>query len=706
MAEPVTAEVNEPDPRVAELVGCIAQYDREYLKWKNRAKKVVQKYRGGHDTDSDGGTAVKFNILWSNVQTLVPATFSKLPAPDVSRRFRDNDPVGRVAAMLLQRSLEYEIEHYPDYAASMRQCVFDRFLGGRGTEWIRYEPHFRALESDLPTDGVEISEDIDEPGEELDYECSPVDYVHPDDFGHSVARTWEEVSRVWRWVYMYEDAVRERFGDEIADTIAYDASPDQKNSYKGGDSTPKQAKIAEVWDKETKTAIWFSKSMNKFIDERPDPLGLSDFFPCPRPLYATITNGTLVPIPDYKLYEEQALELDVLSDRIDGLIKALKVRGVYDSAVPELARLFTEGSNNDLIPVKNFAAFAEKNGLAGAIDLVDLEPFAKALKEAYLAMSQVKEYIYEITGISDIVRGQTNANETLGAQQIKQNFVGLRLKDMQMGVARFAAEALSIKGQVICGKYSPETIRKISAANQLSEADLPYVDQALELLVGPERMADPQAKQGPNPTRQFRIDVASDSLVQMDEAAEKADRMEFLKATGAFIKEAFPIIEASPEAAPLLVAMLKFGVTGFKVGRAIEGDFDMALDKLKQQAAQPRQPKPDPEMERVAADAAIQKQRADADAAAAQAKLQSEERAAQAKAWQEQQTMFMERQMETQRTREEALFARFEALLEAKTEKEKAHIQAETAVEVAEIGARATITAGQQSAARQASQGD
>lgn len=696
------ATANEPDPRVADLIGCIAQYDREYDKWKKRAKKITQKYRDDGRSANNGGASVKFNILWSNVQTLVPATFSKLPQPDVARRFRDNDPVGRVAALILERALEYEVQQYPDYGATMRQTVFDRFLGGRGTAWVRYEPHFRASSEGLPVDGVGVTEDIDEPQEELDYECAPLDYVHPDDFGHSVARTWEEVTRVWRIVYMYEDAVEDRFGEEWAAKIPYDASPEKKDKAVSGERMPKQAKIYEIWDKEEKTAIWLSKSLNEIIEERGDPLGMSEFWPCPRPLYATLTNETLVPVPDYTLYQDQAEELNVLSDRIDGLIKALQVKGVYDSAIPELARLFTEAGNTDLIPVKNWNQFAEKNGLAGAIDIVDLEPIANALKQAYLAFSQVKEYIYEITGISDIVRGQTNANETLGAQQIKQNFVGLRLKDMQTGVAKFAAEALSLKAQVICGKYAPQTIAKISSAAQLSPADQQYVQPAIALLVGPERMADPNAKQGPNPTRQFRIDVETDSLVQMDEAAEKQDRMEFLKAIGAYLKEALPVIQADPQAAPLLATLLKFGVTGFRVGKTIEGDIDQAIDQLKQNAMQPRQPKPDPEMERVKADAAIQQQRAQADREAAQAKQAAASQEAQQKAWQEQQQMFLERQMEAQRardeaaqadrqTREDAAFARFEALLKART-----------AVEVAEIGAEATVSASQITAAKAA----
>lgn len=697
---------NEPNAQVADLIGCIAEYDRCFDKWKKRAKKIVKRYRDDERSANDGGSSAQFNILWSNVQTLVPATFARLPQPDVSRRFRDNDPVGRVAALILERGLEYEVGNYSDYGASMRQSVHDRFLGGRGTAWVRYEPHFRAAKEMLPDDGVEVSEDVDEPQEELDYECSPVDYVHWEDFGHSVARTWEEVTRVWRIVYMNEDAVKERFGEEMAAKIPYDSSPDKKDRALAGNRTPKQAKIYELWDKEEKTATWLSKSLNEVIDERDDPLGLADFWPCPKPLYATITNETLVPVPDFTLYQDQANELNVLAERIDGLIKALQVKGVYDASVPELARLFTEAGNTDLIPVKNFAAFAEKNGLKGALDLVDISIFASALKEAYLAMSQVKEYIYEITGISDIVRGQTDANETLGAQQIKQNFVGLRLKDMQSGVAKFAGELLCIKAQIMCAKYSPQTLAKIAAVEQLSDADKPYIQAALTLLIGPARMADPEADEGPNPTRQFRIDVEADSLVQMDEAQDKQDRLEFLKATGAFIKEAFPIIQESPEAAPLLVAMLKFGVTAFKVGRTIEGDFDQALDQLKQSAMQPKPPKPDPEMAKVQADQAAEQARIQADTQIEQQRMQAEQAKQAAEAqreaqrvqqaqWAEQQRMFMERQAEGQRQRDEANFARFEALLKAKT-----------AVEVAEISAGATVDSAQITAAKVATSGE
>lgn len=568
----------------------IATYDREFKKWGSRVEKILKRYRD--DARNMRDASVKFNVLWSNVQTLVPATFSRLPKPDVTRRFRDNDPVGRVASLILERALDYEIEHYPDYRSTLSADIHDRFLGGRGTAWVRYEPHMKAAEQALPVDGSQVTDDIDEPGEELDYECSPVDYVHWRDFGHTLARTWEETTGVWRIVYLDKAQATERFGEEIAARLPYDSAP---QDLKKGDEQKvnlSRAKVYEIWDKEKLEAKWLCKGVARWLDVRPDPLGLEGFYPCPKPLYATLTNDSLVPVPDFTLYQDQANELDVLADRIDGLVKALQVKGVHDGAIPELARLFTEGQNGDMIPVKNWAAFSEKAGLKGAIDLVDLAPIAAALQSAYMAMDQIKQQVYEITGISDIVRGQTDAGETATAQQIKGQYASLRLRSYQQEVARFATDLLRLKAQIICGQFAPQTIAQMAAVEQLAEQDKQYIGPALELLIG-ERLQNPDAK-GKNPLRSFRIEIAADTLVQIDEQAEKEARVEFLTATGSFLEKAVQAAQVAPQMVPLLMEMLKWGVTGFKVGKSIEGAFDEATQQLTQAAQQPQPPTPDP----------------------------------------------------------------------------------------------------------------
>ena len=627
---------------------CIAQYERTFKEWEGRADKIVKRYRD--DQRSRNNPNAKFNILWSNVQTITPAVFARLPRPDISRRFRDNDPIGRVASMMLERALEYEIEHYGDYASAMKQTVQDRLLGGRGTAWVRYEPHITGEAGGegegAPDDGYQITEDIDEAEteggihrenqERIEYECAPVDYVHWRDFGLTVARTWEEVTAVWRKVYMGRPALVERFGEELGGKIPLDTKPETSKTFneKMGEGAS-EAVVYEIWDKTTGQVIWLNKSMGKILDTRDDPLQLENFWPCPKPMFSTLTTDSLIPVPDFVLYQDQARQLDTLADRIDGFIQALKVRGVYDASEPSLARLFSEGENNALLPVKNYGAFSEKGGLQGAINLVDIKPIAEGLNMAYQAMEQVKGQIYEIMGIADIQRGQTDPNETLGAQIIKSNNASGRLKTMQHDVVNFATALLQIKAQIICQHFTDDTIVKISGAMQLSPQDQQLIPQALQLLKD-------------EPAKNFRIEVTTDSMIYQDEQQEKQDRMEFLQAMGGFLSQAIPAAQATPELTPMLVEMLKFGVTAFKAGKGLEGLIDETADKFRQQAKQMEgQPKPpSPEQQKLQAEMQLEQAKMQATQASEQAKAQSEAQKLQMQGQLEQQKMQMNIELE------------------------------------------------------------
>ena len=645
----------------------IGTYENEFSKWQARVKKLVKRYRD--DTRGAGGNeTAKFNILWSNVQTLVPAVYAKLPQADVQRRFGDNDPVGRVAARLIERAIDFEIEHYPDFRATMKYDVEDRFLGGRGTAWVRYEPHVApiGIEDDgvSVTSAVEAGEDAPPPLEQIEYERAPVDYVHWMDFGHSQGRTWEEVGQVWRWVYMTREALVERFGEEMARQIPTDQGPEMLNAYRDSKRQYNLSKICELWDKETLKVYWISKGMSHVIDVRDDPLNLEGFYPCPKPLYATMTSDSLVPVPDFVLYQDQAMELDILSDRIDGLIKALRVRGVYDASQPALQRLMTEGDNNSLIPVDKWAAFSEKGGLKGSVDLLPLDTIAQALIQCYQARSDIKAQIYEITGISDIIRGVSAASETATAQQIKGQYAGLRLRSLQEDVALFATEVIRLKAQVMCMRYQPQTILAYSAAEQMSDADKALIPQALELI-------------REKPLRNFRIDIASDSLVQIDESQERQDRLQFMQAFGGFLQQALPVGQASPELVPVMMDLLKYGVQAFKAARPLEGSIDAALEQLKQVAAQPRE---NPAAQQAQMVAQAEQAKAQMSMQIEQAKLQQSSQAEATKAQNDQQLEQMKQQFEAQ-------LAQQKIAAEQQMAKYKADLDAATRIMVARIAA-------------------
>jgi len=703
--------MDEQSTGVDKWLNIISQYDNEFKKWEARSAKIVKRYRDDNRSQHTNETA-KFNILWSNVQTLIPAVYAKLPKAVAARRFGDNDPVGRVAGELIERALDFEIEHYPDFRSTMKHAVEDRFLGGRGTAWVRYEPHVRQL--GIPEDGLQVTEDVEneaaegqtpdgapkpesqdytagetEPQEEIEYECAPTDYVYWKDFGHSVARTWEEVTCVWRWVYMTRDALTERFGAKMAKQIPLDSGAETLATYGQSTKERTRAKICELWDKESGKVYWLSKNCPTLIDERDDPLELDQFFPCARPLYSTTTSDSLIPVPDFVIYQDQANELDILSDRIDGLVKALRIRGVYDASQPALQRLLTEGDNNTLIPVDKWMAFSEKGGLKGSIDILPIDMLASALINCYRAREDIKGQIYEITGISDIIRGQSAASETATAQQIKGQYAGLRLRSMQEEVALFASELIRLKAQVICTKFQPQTILLYAAAGQMSPEDQAMIPQAIELMQG-------------NPLRNFRIEVDSDSLVQLDEQQNKKDRVEFITAFGGLLREALPVGQSSPELIPMLVEVMKFGISGFKQAKPIEGTLDSALDQLKekqkQAAANPQPAPPNPEMMQIQATQQLEQakmqataqsdqMRAQADMQSAQMKAQLDSQIAQAKIEGEMQLAQMQAQIDDQKMRHEMEMKAQTAAAEDEFNRWKAELEAATKVLVARIGA-------------------
>jgi hypothetical protein len=652
-------------------------------KWVERSRKIVKRFRDEREGTAEN--AKKYNILWSNVRTLSPAVYSKRPKAYVARRYKDRDPIARAACQMLQRAIQYELDFYNDYDSAMRNAVQDRLLPGRGVAWVRFEPHLAPAPPEA-SEGVQVTDDTKSP-EHGGYECTPVDYVFWEDFRCSPARTWEEVTWVARRVYMGKEEGEARFGEKFEGCplshMPVGVDDYQGTIHQGQIARMKKAKVWEIWNKTDGTVEWVAESFEKKLDSKPDPLKLEGFFPCPKPLFATLTTDQLVPVPDYAEYQDQAQELDEVTNRISMLVKACKVVGVYDASSKAVGRIFTEGVDNDLIPVDSWAMFAEKGGLKGQIDWVPIEMVTNALQQLYAAREQIKQVIYEVTGISDILRGASQAQETLGAQQIKAQFASMRLEDMKKDVARFASDIIRIKAQIMCSLYRPETLVKMSGI--LSTQDAKYVEQAIQLVRD-------------EPLRNFRIEVSADSLVEMDEMSERQDRMQFLQAAGAFLKEAIPASQQVPEIAPLMGEMLMFAVRSWKTAEPIEEAFDEALAKL----GQPKPPPP-PNPEVIKAQADAQKAQAEAQVKMVEAQnapliAQAEAQKAQAEIQASQAEAFAGAQ--TEAAKEQAKVAMEQVKQQAETERAqmqlqfdrwKAELEAATKIEVANIGAAVKV---------------
>jgi hypothetical protein len=675
----------------------IENAEKVFDKWDRRGHKIIKRYRD--ERDAVEMPRMKFNILWSNIQVLMPALYGRQAKPEVSRRYMDQDPVGRLASTMLERVIEYETTQFNDFDSAMVNAVQDRLLPGRGTVWIRYEPVI--VGEPAPEVEVELAEgeepqvsNVQESGESIDAAHSPVDYVYWSDFLHSPARTWDEVWWVARAVYMTRDEGVERFGDVFKNVGLTDQNTDDdgKNQQTVKTTFEKKAKVFEIWNKRTFKVCWVAKGYPLSLDERDDPLELEGFFPCPKPLIATTTTGTMIPVPDYCEYEDQAQELDNLTQRIYMLTKACKVVGVFNAEFKELGRLFTEGIDNKMFPVTSWAAMSEKGGLKGAIDMMDTSQIIITLRELYAAREAVKQSIYEIMGISDILRGASKAQETLGAQQLKANFGSLRLRSSQGEVARFATDIFKLKAQVICKFYPPELIVEMSGVMNTPDGQDPQMLQAAIQMLSNSTIRD------------FHIAVEADSLAQIDEQAEKQGAQEAVQAIGLFLREAMPMVGSAPETLPMASEMLLFLVRRFKAGRGLESAVERAMkalqDKADQAAQQP--PAPDPEQMKMQALGQSEQMKMQAQTQSDQMKMQAEMQMAQARA-------DFDMQMQQAKTQADMQIAQMKAEFEAvkqqnemqikardmagreEYERWKAELDAATKVLVAQIGAKAGL---------------
>jgi len=660
-------------------------------KWEKRGQKVVKRYRD--ERDAIEMPRMKFNILWSNIQVLFPALYGRQAKPEVSRRYMDQDPVGRLASTMLERVMEYETTQFGDFDAAMSGAVQDRLLPGRGTAWIRYEPvivnETPEVEGEMERDESQVYNTVEDPTERIDAAHSPIDYVYWADFLHSPARTWDEVWWVARAVYMTKDEGVERFGDVFKNVSLTSSNTDMdgKNPMTAKMTYDKKAMVYEIWNKRTAKVCWIAKGYPQALDERDDPLGLEEFFPCPKPLMATTTTGSMIPVPDYCEYEDQAQELDNLTQRIYLLTKACKAVGVFNAEFKELGRLFSEGVDNKLFPVTAWAAMSEKGGLKGAIDMMDTSQIIITLRELYAAREQVKQSIYEIMGISDILRGSSKAQETLGAQQLKANFGSLRLKSSQGDVARFATDIFKLKAQVICKFYPPELIVEMSGVmNTPDGQDQQMLQAALQML-------------SDSTIRDFHIAVEADSLAQIDEQAEKQGALEAIQGIGAFLREAIPMVTQAPETLPMASEMLLFLVRRFRAGRGLESAVEKAMKALQDKAdlAKQQPPRPPPEMIQMQAEQQAEQMRMQAQAQTEQMKMQAqaqieqgkaqlEMQMHQAKAQAEMQLAQMKADFETAKQNNELQIKAREMAGKEEYERWKAELDAATKIMVARIG--------------------
>jgi hypothetical protein len=509
--------------------------------WRKDARLALRIYHAERSGLANDQNREPFNILFSNTEVLSPALFNSSPRPDVSVRRQKQDPVVQLGARALHQYLDFIIDcndaRYESFVDCVSQTVLSSLVPGLGQVRVR-EPLT--------------------PGGHLSVESVPFDR-----FNWGWARRWQDVP----WVAFGHDLTyadfRKRYPKHAKDLKDEEEGEYVPKAHGDGQSDSKLpgspgVLVWEIWNKADKMIYEVCDAViETTLGEKPWPLVFTSSFPCPKPLWLVEKVSTLVPTPLYSYYRNQAEELNTLTRRLTSIVKAIRVRGVYNAQIAEIGRLLDEDGETPLIPARGVDIAAQNGGLDKQIWLMPIDLLVQVAKELYAAREAVKLVIYEIMGIADILRGSSAPSETATAQNIKDRWGTLRLKKSQRLVQYFVRDVLRLLAEA-----APQAV-PIDAWAMVTDLDLPRREeqQMLKMQLA-QAMAigapvDPQMQQQAsqpswedvmeflqNPLeRTYQIDVESNSTVDIEATEDKAAIAEFMNAMGQFISGVGPMVE-------------------------------------------------------------------------------------------------------------------------------------------------------------------
>lgn len=542
-------------------------------KWRKAGKAVVERYR-----DESASKEHKYNVLYANTSVLQPAVFSSVPRPDVRRLFPDANPTALMAAEVLERCLLYYADN-PTFARHLRRARDDFLLPGRGVIRVRYDAKIEKTYIDKTEEVKDDEGNVIVPEgffigatpiapdyvegkrgvvEEKTSEKIYCEHVYWEDFVHDDAKSWEEVNWIAFRVTFTEKEAKDFFGKNFDTLIAVTEHSDPERT-----SLDPHYECWEVWDKVERKRLWVSLTTPDVIEEEEDPLGLEGFFPVPRPLLSIETTDTLIPVPLFAQYEPQAVALDEVASRRAKIVRAMKMVGWYQGDRKEDIAAFETADDGDLIPIKVFDKSPRE-----AIAWNPINDGALAINQLMLHQADLEAKVFQISGISDIMRGDTHPRESAIAQRLKASGTSLRLRPLREQMEEFVRDLYRIAGEIICEKFDPATISAITGMN---------AQQAIVFLQNQK-------------LRDYNIDIETDSTVQPDAQLQKQELTEFVTVLSPLLQQVVSGVQAFPPAAPALLAILGSLVSQYNIDPKIELGLQSLAQQIVQNASQPKPP--------------------------------------------------------------------------------------------------------------------
>ena len=529
--------------QVEEWFAKIAAAEKEYRPYHELIDETRNFYK-----DSGKKRGGRYNIFWSTIETLKPFLYFKQPQFYVERQNKSADKIERTACLILEKALVWNLAQF-DFDSVIKYARNDFLISGTGLVWEQYKPQFAEVPNPAaPSETVAIKSE----------ETVESIYVDPKDFIADCCKggVWEEIGWLARKIHIDAEEAASSF--EIDDLKAQG-----------------EICVYEVWDKATRRVYWLSRAYPyRFLKISDDVLGVQNFFPCPKPIWATQTNNSLIPTPDYCLIKEMLNELNGINNRMRLTMQALKVSGAYDNSFPELADILSKDVT--LVSVNDFAKLRDSGGIRGIVDFVPLEQYIGALEQLAKRRQDVIGSIFEITGVSDIMRGNSDAAETATAVVKKTNFGTLRNQDRQNDMQRFIRDLLRIKAEIICEYFSEDKLKSFLPPEMKQNTEL--ADAAVKLLKT-EKLRG----------MTFSVETAN----VLNQTEENKAMLAAVESINTMVREAMVTVSQQPKLLPLYRCMIEAVVSTMPKARGFESVLENVFNGIEQEFAEaelPQQP--------------------------------------------------------------------------------------------------------------------
>lgn len=571
--------------------------------WREDAKTALQAFR----SDRDGWRVSKFNILYANIQTTCPAIYNSMPSPDVRARFGEAMPVeppppamghnggpamqpdpAVIAAttaaqaeadrknrdrsnvsQTIERAVSVQSDLY-DYDDALKAAVKDRELLGRAVTRLRVNvvngPGVTDQETGNEIPGAVVSKHIT---------WEPVIW---DDFRLGPAKRWADTPWIaFHWVFTRDEL--EGLNPELAWKVNLDATVEgQPDKDAPTPDTFKRANVWEIWDKSKRKVYWIAESYDQGpLKIEDDPYRLIGFFPIPKPRLAIETTDTQVPICPFMVWQSQQEEMNSLTRRIGALINVIKWRGIYDGAFESAVKAMKGLEEGDLAPAPDAARMLVNGDIEKAFWLMPIEQAVATLRQLYESREICKQVIYELTGVADILRGSTKANETLGAQELKAQWGSLRLQSAQQDIQLHARDLMRMTADLMAEHFTPEELEAMTGIRLTPEQV-----QLLKTDI----------------SREFNIDIETDGTIKADLGRQQENVGGFVAGLGSYFEAVGPAVQAGYMTPPEAVGLARTFARNFKLGRQADHILDEWQKRLDAKAKEPpAPPPPDPKLQ-------------------------------------------------------------------------------------------------------------